>query len=603
MKNPSFPGILIPFIIAIMAVAFSEKPANALESFDFEARYLVHPGNQIWDFCLIPNDDQYHVFYHTISPDLQHPANADTIWHAVSTDLRRWEILGPALTSGPHWWDAEALWAPDVVFDELNKRWAMLYTGVGQGMVQRACLAWSDDLVNWTKAAENPVFEPDSQIYFWAPDQEWSSFRDPEVYYENDQWNMLSTAGIRVGGFPGHKRAIVHRAVSNDLIHWTDAGPFFQHDGADGQGYDFESVQYIKRNGNHHLFFVEQDPNLDTHSTSLISARSTENWTMADRIYFDEGWAPEIQSINGNVFDTMFGRLYQYDNPHTNLTQVIIRFDALRFQQGGSTPWMYHWDPLEKNWPIRIGTVGAAAPTFGDNPILRGEHSSGFQGNGWFSSYENFGGPLSGIGEPGLTLGDSATGGLMGKDFIVSGDYLHFLLAGGYYPETCFISLVDAHTDEMLFRTTGTGSPLMNTQFWDLRGHFGRVVKLLIVDNETGPNGWIAVDSITEAMSAPTPAEDTMPPTYRLDGCYPNPFNPQTTVSFRLAKAEMIEVDVYDVKGLHVTQLASQIFSSGSHALTWNGRDSQDRVMPSGPYFVRLSTGTVVESRKVLLLK
>jgi len=336
MRDHNNSGHLVVGIVALAGIVLSVSPARALESFDFEARYLVHPGNQIWDFCLTPHEDEYHIFYHTIKPGYNHPAYADTIWHAVSADLRRWEILGPALTSGPDWWDAAAIWAPDVVFDEQRQRWAMLYTGVAEGMVQRACLAWSGDMVNWTKAAENPVFEPDSLIYHWSPSMPWSSFRDPYLYRENGQWNMLSTAGLRDGNY---RRGIVHRAVSADLIHWTDAGVFFAHDGAEGRERDLESVQYIQRGSWDHLFFVEQDLSLPAHSTSLVSAQDPADWTMAERRYFDEGWAPEVQYVGGVFFDTVFGRLFQYDDPRDATTYIIARFDRMSFGWNGDRPY------------------------------------------------------------------------------------------------------------------------------------------------------------------------------------------------------------------------------------------------------------------------
>jgi predicted GH43/DUF377 family glycosyl hydrolase len=143
--------------------------AGALVSFDFETPYLVHPDQQVWDFCLVQRDGRYHAFYSTIPPQIQHPSASDTIWHAVSDDLTRWTINGPAISSGPDAWDGRAIWAPDVVFDDQSGRWAMMYTGVDQGMVQRACLAWSTDLETWQKSTANPVFEPDSVTYYWAP--------------------------------------------------------------------------------------------------------------------------------------------------------------------------------------------------------------------------------------------------------------------------------------------------------------------------------------------------------------------------------------------------------------------------------------------------
>lgn len=589
--------------VYLLVVLLPPLRANALEAFDFEARYLVHEGNQIWDFCLEQHQGRYHIFYHTIPVSSVHPADADTIWHAVSDDLRIWEEARPVLTSGPEWWDEVAIWAPDVIYDEASKRWAMLYTGVGQNMVQRTCLAWSSDLHNWTKDDANPVFEPDSQTYFWSPDEPWSSFRDPFVYHRDGQWNMLNTAGLRVGEYPGTKQAIVHRSVSDDLVNWTDAGVFFAHDGETGRWRDFESVQYIERGGYHHIFFVEQDPSLETHSTSWISAADPSEWTMAERIIIDAGWAPEVTPINGWVFDTIFGRLHQYDNPHTGLTNVVVRFDQMTFGAGGRAPVIGIWDPLAALWPVRDGEVGFAAPTFGDNPVLRGEVSMRNEGHGWFSSYENYGGPLSGVGFPGDVLGDEATGGLTSKDFVIAGDYLRFRVAGGDFPETCYLALMDARTNEILLRTTGTGSAFMIEKTWDFRPFRGRDVRLRIQDKERRAGGWIALDSIHETMAGPASAVDELPAAVMRTTVHPNPFNPRTTVSFSLGRRARVQVAVYDLSGRRVQELAHRDFPAGEHRLDWDGRDAHGRTLPSGTYLIRLTDGVLDASRKVTLVQ
>jgi hypothetical protein len=84
---------------------------------------------------------------------------------------------------------------------------------------------------------------------------------------------------------------------------------------------------------------------------------------------------------------------------------------------------------------------------------------------------------------------------------------------------------------------------------------------------------------------------------------FPNPFNPQTTVSFSLPQAGWTEVGVYDLNGRQVTTLASRQFDAGHHTINWTGRDSGGRAVPSGTYIVRLETEDRVESKKVMLVR
>ncbi len=597
--------------LGLFLLILGPRPATALVSFDFETPYLVHPTQQVWDFCLVRDAGEYHVFFHTIPQQNPHPANADTIWHAVSNDLRRWELRGPVLTSGPDWWDDVALWAPDVVFDDQSGRWAMLYTGIAQGMVQRACLAWSDDLVTWEKSAANPVFEPDSVIYFWSPSEDWSPFRDPFVYHDGQTWNMLSTAHLRLGGVPGYRRGIVHRAVSNDLENWLDAGVFFEHDGAVGRSNVFESVQYLVREGWHHLFFTEQDPTIEHHPTSHMVAADPSGWTMAARTIVDAGWAPEIKQFDTEAGMDIFARLAKDQDPRDDTWFVTAKFDSVRFDSGGQTPVVIATDPLGPDWPTRSGGSGAAAPTFGDNPALRGEPEIRGAGHGWFGSAENYGGPLSGIGQPGAALGDIAMGRLESRPFVVTGGYFRLLLAGGYHPATCYVGLADDTTGEILSSIHPNGETTMVERVWDTREYLGRTVRMVIVDEEPGPDGWIAADAIEEWEGVSpvvdsgdgTGARAPASPVTGL-GIHPNPFNSGTMIRFDVGKAGRLRLEIHDFGGRRVWSSTEIETTGGRIRVAWDARDLTGRSLPSGAYFCRvIHDGTVVAGGRLTLVK
>jgi flagellar hook assembly protein FlgD len=101
---------------------------------------------------------------------------------------------------------------------------------------------------------------------------------------------------------------------------------------------------------------------------------------------------------------------------------------------------------------------------------------------------------------------------------------------------------------------------------------------------------------------APTAVTDT-PAATRFVGVHPNPFNPQTTITFALEKPQKTEVAVYDLDGKLIAVLASRTFPAGSHAVVWNGRDAGGNSLSSGTYLVRLKTGAGIEARKAMLLK
>jgi hypothetical protein len=131
-----------------------------------------------------------------------------------------------------------------------------------------------------------------------------------------------------------------------------------------------------------------------------------------------------------------------------------------------------------------------------------------------------------------------------------------------------------------------------------------KILFYYMVHSNTSTNVDESVDFIRVADSIVIGAPDATPyPVPMLAGIHPNPFNPLTTVSFSLPRTTWTDVSVYDLTGREVTTLASKMFNAGEHTLTWKGRDTCARAVPSGTYIVRLETEDRIESRKVMLVR
>jgi len=85
---------------------------------------------------------------------------------------------------------------------------------------------------------------------------------------------------------------------------------------------------------------------------------------------------------------------------------------------------------------------------------------------------------------------------------------------------------------------------------------------------------------------------------FDLRAAYPNPFNPVTKISFSMNTQSEIFLDVYDVSGKLVDNIASGLYRSGLHEVEWNASD-----LASGMYFVHLVKGSERLTQKVMLLK
>jgi beta-fructofuranosidase len=196
------------------------------------------PEAWVWDFWLVDDGSDYHLFFLYASRALRDPDARHlraSIGHAVSSDLVTWERVTDALVHGePGDFDDTATWTGSTVRHP-DGRWFMFYTGAsrapGPGAnIQTIGYAVSADLMTWDKAP-GPVLEADPRWYekfVPGPDGLWhdEAFRDPWVLPDPDGngWHMLITAranrGPQADPTDTVDRGVVGHAWSPDLVHW-----------------------------------------------------------------------------------------------------------------------------------------------------------------------------------------------------------------------------------------------------------------------------------------------------------------------------------------------------------------------------------------------
>ncbi len=89
---------------------------------------------------------------------------------------------------------------------------------------------------------------------------------------------------------------------------------------------------------------------------------------------------------------------------------------------------------------------------------------------------------------------------------------------------------------------------------------------------------------------------------------YPNPFNPETWIPYRLAEDAFVTLTIYDGKGrvvrtLDVGHQIAAIYENWSKAIYWDGRNKFGEPVASGLYFYHLSTGDYSATRKMVIIK
>ncbi len=94
-----------------------------------------------------------------------------------------------------------------------------------------------------------------------------------------------------------------------------------------------------------------------------------------------------------------------------------------------------------------------------------------------------------------------------------------------------------------------------------------------------------------------------LPQEFGVDQNFPNPFNSETSIRFRVPNAQRMRVQVHDIFGKEVKQLYDAHVSPGEHAVRWDGTNENLYQVASGVYFVRFISSHSTRVLKVLLLK
>jgi hypothetical protein len=86
--------------------------------------------------------------------------------------------------------------------------------------------------------------------------------------------------------------------------------------------------------------------------------------------------------------------------------------------------------------------------------------------------------------------------------------------------------------------------------------------------------------------------------TFALEQNYPNPFNPSTSIRYRVSIISNVSLKVYDVLGNEVATLVNEEKPAGTYEVSFNASE-----LSSGIYFYKLSAGSLVKTKKMILIK
>jgi len=84
---------------------------------------------------------------------------------------------------------------------------------------------------------------------------------------------------------------------------------------------------------------------------------------------------------------------------------------------------------------------------------------------------------------------------------------------------------------------------------------------------------------------------------------YPNPFNSYTVINYKLLHNELVNINIYDLKGNNIKFLINKNKSEGFHSVLWDGTNNFGEIMPTGMYIYTIQVDEFIASQKIMLLK
>ena len=197
---------------------------------------------------------------------------------------------------------------------------------------------------------------------------------------------------------------------------------------------------------------------------------------------------------------------------------------------------------------------------------------------------------MDGNGTPDIVFGDDA-GNIHSVDITGNETYMFPINLGNPVKVAPCVGYADDDSDIEILIPNQSAYYLL-----DYKGSSGVVHWANFKRNpqRTG-NGFDATSGI-EPELVPTFANE-------LNKNYPNPFNPDTNISFSIKENGFVNLKVYNTRGQLVKTLISEALQEGVHFTTWNGKDNSNKSVSSGIYFYKIDSKNYSSTRKMILLK
>ena len=187
-------------------------------------------------------------------------------------------------------------------------------------------------------------------------------------------------------------------------------------------------------------------------------------------------------------------------------------------------------------------------------------------------------------------------------ELLMPGDYGYVQVKRGDSPNWTNIMTVSAWNNQEMFERYINLNSYLNEEELYFR-------LLMTSDLSDESQGWY-VDDINLVLNQDMPPNvntdsniNNIPNKLTLNPSYPNPFNPNTKISFDLPKSSKVKLQIVDINGRGIANLLSNSLDSGTYNVNWNGTSDSGVNMSSGIYFIILNVDGSILTQKLSLIR
>ncbi len=112
------------------------------------------------------------------------------------------------------------------------------------------------------------------------------------------------------------------------------------------------------------------------------------------------------------------------------------------------------------------------------------------------------------------------------------------------------------------------------------------------------PGGNFPIRAIVELVPVTISDPPYSPDSFEITNLYPNPFNPDLVIEFRLDEKKDVAISAFDVVGVETQISPKQILSQGRHQISWHPENQA-----AGVYFIVMKSSSQQQAKKCLYLK